>query len=142
MLPHSPPPEAAGNGGGDETPVYTNIRIADFAAAHAAANAAPNVFYLWFKPPDLSAIAKQVLYQLYPGQINQTFYTLPPGQMLIAYLISGGGEQELVQVGATRHADQYLYFEMVPGKHVGCVAVVAKDEEEGLSHALAWLHKK
>lgn len=139
MLPHAPPPPApAGGGGGDEAPVYTNIRIADFAAAHAAAN----VSYLWFKPPDLSAIAKQVLYQLYPGQINQTFYTLPSGQMLIAYLIRGGVQQELVQVGATRHSDQYLYFEMVSGKHVGCLAVVAKDEEEGLSHALAWLHKK
>ena len=133
MAPHPAPA-----GGGDEVPVYTNIRIADFGTAHAV----PNVFYLYFKPPDLSAIAKQVLYQLYPGQINQTFYTLPPGQMLIAYLISGGVEEELVQVGATRHADQYLYFEMVPGKHLGCVAVVAKDEEEGLSRAKAWLHKK
>jgi len=109
---------------------YKNVPVANFEAI------AEHVWHVKYEEPDdLQQHVKQVLYQVYPKEPNQTFYTMQKDKGLFVFLL--GKDERLSCAGQTMHADQYLYFEMQKEKHVGCVLVAAGGLEEALRNAVA-----
>ena len=112
----------------DQNGEYKNVKVGDFITSQKQ-----NCWQIAFEPP--LPCMKQELYQVYPGERERTFYNLEHGKVLFAF-VKHKVDGKLELVGQTKHADQYLYFAMVHGKHDGCVLVVADGEGEDAGGAL------
>lgn len=109
----------------DQQGEYKNLRVAEFVRL------AEYVYKVIL--PEAQLNVKHVLYQVYPGERDRTFYNLQENKLLFAFLLCKDGK--LVLIGQTRHADQYLYFEVNADKHVACVIVVGDEENEAAQRA-------
>lgn len=109
----------------DQQGEYKNLRIAEFVRLTA------DVHKVMLPVEQVNV--KHVLYQVYPGERERTFYNLEENKLLFAFLLCKDGK--LVLVGQTRHADQYLYFEVHADKHVACVIVVGDEESSAAQRA-------
>ena len=72
-----------------------------------------------------------VIYQVYPGDENKTYYTLPSGCALFVYRIfatptTSGGKLHFTPLAHTASHDEYLYFPLPPQDTRGVLAVCAR----------------
>ncbi|MBX9636381.1 MAG: hypothetical protein K2Q45_02380 [Nitrosomonas sp.] len=76
-----------------------------------------------------SAAAEEHIYQIYTGDSSKTFYTIPKGKSLFAFLLHNDS-QTYELACQTNECDNYLYFRLKHGLHMGIVVVCAQSDQE------------
>ena len=80
--------------------IHTNQQVAVFQRVSTT------VHVSHFAPPNETI--RKVIYQIYPGNANQTFYSLETGKMLIVYCIING--KRACFCACHKEKDHYIYF--------------------------------
>jgi hypothetical protein len=80
--------------------VHTNQQVATFERVAAG------VYVSHFACPNETI--RDVIYQIYPGNVNETFYTLKRGEMLVVYCIINGNRACFC--ASHKERDHYIYF--------------------------------
>ena len=81
--------------------IHKNQQVATFI------DAGDGVYVTHFSPSSLQAI-----YQIYPGNANQTFYSLDKGELIVVYCILN--ERRACFCASHNEKDHYIYFHAIP----------------------------
>lgn len=102
---------------------HSNTQVGVFGEANK------QVFVLYYQP---IATQLETVYQIYPGNVEKTFYTLPHECALYAFRgvsKQGTSLMQIIFLGHTDSPDQYLYFEL-PADTKAIAVICAKTYTE------------
>ncbi len=108
---------------------HSNVQVGMFKSISA------HTHVMYYMP---LATTEEVMYQIYPGNEEKTFYTIPAGCSLFVFRAVGKPGTDLLQATLVAHTDshdQYLYF-YLPMDTRAVIVVCAKNTKEAESTLL------